>query len=138
MLNFLKSYFLPDNYKLKRNRRKPVKTKTIDNNFDQYIQDSIDSGFTLTHGEPLSENPKNPTFNVEDLKSIWASIPSVTFRKAAIYILLQNYLQPLMENFVLYDRLVYIKENGLNNCSFKKILNEKVSPRCLALVAHKS
>ncbi|CAB3223064.1 unnamed protein product [Arctia plantaginis] len=134
----LQVYASKHNYKLKRNRRKPVKTKTMDNNFDQYVQNSIESGFTLTPTVPLSEDQENPSFNVEDLKSMWANISSVTFKKAAIYILLQNHLQPVMENFVLYDRLVYLKENGVNNCSFKKILNEKISPRCLALVAYKS
>lgn len=77
-------------------------------------------------------------FNREELSTIWREISNdVTLKKAGIFILLQNYLQPVIENFVLYDRIMYLKENGLENCSFKKIFDSKISPRCSALVAIK-
>lgn len=110
----------------------------MDNNFDAYIQDAATNGFTLIKNEfVLSDETEDPRFDFEELKTLWNEVNQTKLKKAGIYITLQNHLQPVLENLVLYDRLVYLKENGVNNCSFKKILDAKTSPRCLALVAYK-
>lgn len=77
-------------------------------------------------------------FNVEELKEMWTNICDlITIRKAAIFILIQRHLQPIFENFILFDRLMYLRENGFNQCYFKKIVDEKISPKCLALIIKK-
>lgn len=127
---------LSDNYKLKRTKRKAVKTKSTNNNFENYIQEAI-TGFVLSENEPKNnDNTVQIDFNLDELREMWSKIDDLTFKKAGIFILLQNYLQPVVENYILCDRLVYLRENGVKSC-FRKILNEKLSPRCLVLIASK-
>uniref|UniRef100_A0A2H1VDH6 SFRICE_005615 n=1 Tax=Spodoptera frugiperda TaxID=7108 RepID=A0A2H1VDH6_SPOFR len=135
----LQEYAFKQNCKLKRKKRKAVKTKNMDKNFETYLQDAVANGFELIKKESSDDSNKveNPTFCVEEIMTLWNSMSKVTFKKAGIFILLQNYLQPVIENFVLYDRLVYLKEKGVKHCEFKKILNVNTSPRCLALLAYK-
>ncbi|KAJ8704418.1 hypothetical protein PYW07_011606 [Mythimna separata] len=135
----LQTFAFKHNCKLKRKKRKAVKTKNMKNNFEVYIEDAATNGFTLIKKEANGDNNKaeNPKFCLEELMTLWHQLTQFTFTKAGIFILLQNYLQPVIENFVLFDRLVYLKENGVKHCEFKKILNVKISPRCLALIANK-
>ncbi|KPJ10607.1 Uncharacterized protein C12orf26-like [Papilio machaon] len=142
----LQIYACKYNYKIKRKKRKAVRVKTILNNFESYAQDACTEGFLF-----MQENLEIDKFNesiiynkpfdakvaVEELNSIWHDLSPVTFKKAAIFILLQNQLQPIIENFILLDRIVYLKENGLLNTTCRKIVNANISPRCLALYAHK-
>lgn len=134
-----------DNCKLKRNKRKAVKTKTINRNFETYLKDAC-NGFRLILNEPVcledkddSSEVKLSNFELDELRSIWQEIESsMVMTKAAIFILLQNHLQPVIENLILYDRLVYLREKGVNNCRLKKVVNERISPRCMALLACKN
>lgn len=139
LIKCLYFFLFLDNCKLKRNKRKAVKTKSTNNDFLNYLQDAV-IGFTLIDNQ-LSTSEQNEqhttNFDSEELNSIWRGLSSSIFKKAAVFVLLQNYLQPVIENFILYDRLVYLKENGLNNCTFKKIFDANISPRCLALLAYK-
>lgn len=131
-------FYFTDNCKLKRKKRKAVKTKNMKNNFEAYIEDATTNGFTLIKNESSDNenNVENPTFCLEELMALWNQLTQLTFKKAGTFIILQNYLQPVIENFVLYDRLVYLKEKGVRHCEFKRILNVKTSPRCLALLAY--
>lgn len=132
---------------LKRRHRKAVKTKKIENDFESYINQAC-KGFELSCKYLLCSSKIENTrprkcecelkFDFEELRNLWREFSNeCTFKKAAIFILIQLHLQPVFENFVLYDRLVYVKEQGLANCKIKKILNEAVSPRCFALLASK-
>ena len=127
-----------DNCRIKRNKRKAVRLKTMENNFDDYIEDAK-LGFTLINNsnDNLINEKKEISFCTEELVEIWRQISEVMRKKAAVFILLQNYLQPVFENFVLFDRIVYLQEKGVNNCKFNKIVNENISPRNLALLAQK-
>lgn len=119
-----------------------MKTKVLNNDFNGYIQDAA-HGFTLVNNVEINEEENSTKiakieFDHEELSKIWReSSNEVTLKKAGIFILLQNYLQPVIENFVLYDRIMYMRENGVENCRFEKIFNSKLSPRCLALLAFK-
>ncbi|CAH2269140.1 jg23022 [Pararge aegeria aegeria] len=137
----LQVYANEHNCKLKRNKRKAVRLKTLDNNFEAYAADAV-NGFKLFLNKSGQEsqvvsNNFERNIIIEDLISIWRQIPQLTFKKSAVFVLLQNSMQPAFENFVLYDRLVYLQEKGIEKCMFKKIVNEKISPRCLALIAQK-
>ncbi|XP_031770315.2 methyltransferase-like protein 25B [Galleria mellonella] len=130
----LQLYANTHNCQLRRNKRKAVKMKSVDKNFETYIQDASE-GYTLipntcSDNENDDKNPESAKqFDFEKLREIWRqNCSDVTFKKAAIFVLLQKYLQPVLENFILYDRLVYLKEKGLMNCKFKKIFNEKDLP----------
>ncbi|KAI8441297.1 hypothetical protein MSG28_014925, partial [Choristoneura fumiferana] len=126
----LQLYASKHNCKLKRNTRKAVKTKTMNRNFETYIQDAC-NGFRLILNEPVclenredSSDIKFSNFELDELRSIWQEIESsLVLKKAAIFILLQNYLQPVIENLILYDRLVYLREKGLKNCKLKKLIH---------------
>ncbi|XP_061726783.1 uncharacterized protein LOC133532225 isoform X1 [Cydia pomonella] len=133
------------NCKLRRNKRKAVKTKSMDRNFETYIQDAC-TGFRLSHNSgpnTLKDKVDSPeagdlSIDLDQLRSIWKdNSSSMVQKKVAIFILIQNCLQPVIENLILYDRIVYLKEKGLKNCQFKRIVNERISPRCLALLACK-
>lgn len=136
-----------DNYKIKRKKRKAVRVKTVQNNFESYAKDACTDGFLFIEENLEIDNFNessifyNKSFNakaaVEELITIWRDLPPVTFKKAAIFISLQNHLQPIIENFILLDRIVYLRENGLLNTTCRKIVNANISPRCLALFAHK-
>lgn len=122
--------------KVVRNRRKPIHTKTLDNDFSKYAECAVKDGFTMIPNS--NQNSDNIDFDKEELTHLWNKMAPMARKKAGIYIILQNYLQPIIENFVLYDRLLYLRENDIRNCKFQKILNEKISPRCLVLVAYKN
>nr|XP_034838375.1 methyltransferase-like protein 25 [Maniola hyperantus] len=136
----LQVYASKHNCKLRRTKRKAVRLKTLENNFEAYVANAA-KGFKLIRNQNEEKICATKDFEEkidnEELFSIWRQITRVTFKKAAIFVLLQNCMQPVFENFVLYDRLVYLHENGIENCRFKKIVNETISPRCLALVACK-
>lgn len=50
---------------------------------------------------------------------------------------LQIAIQNISENLILFDRKIYLNESNKIKCDFYKITNDRVSPRCLALVAIK-
>ncbi|XP_037295747.1 protein RRNAD1-like [Manduca sexta] len=133
----LQLYAYKHSCRLKRNKRKAVNVKSMDNNFESYIQDACTQGFTLIPNTPCVENDEQPDFNFAELLAIWRQMSVMIFKKAAILIHLQNLLQPIFENFVLYDRITYLKENGVVNCTIRKIFDVNMSPRCLALIAYK-
>ncbi|XP_052742792.1 methyltransferase-like protein 25B isoform X2 [Bicyclus anynana] len=129
----LQVYAREHNCRLKRNKRKAVRLKSLENNFEAYVADAV-NGFKLIHNENAQTEEK---IVKDDLLLIWRQITPLTFKKAAMFVLLQNCMQPVFENFVLYDRLIYLKENGVDQCIFKKTVNDKISPRSLALLARK-
>ncbi|CAG9573618.1 unnamed protein product [Danaus chrysippus] len=131
----LQVYAFKNNLILKRTKRKAVRLKSVKNNFEDYVQDAL-TGYQLIRGNG-SNNTENINFDVEEIISIWRELPELTFKKAAIFVLLQNYLQPVFENFILYDRLIYLQERGILSCKYKKIVDNNISPRCLALIVKK-
>lgn len=50
---------------------------------------------------------------------------------------LQALMQPLCENFVLLDGVVFLREQGMRDCFVEKVTDEGLSPRCHALIAVK-
>lgn len=49
---------------------------------------------------------------------------------------LQATIQSVCENLVLLDRVVFLKEKGVD-CCVQKVTDDRMSPRCYALVATK-
>lgn len=130
-------------FKLIRKKRKPVNTKMLAFNFNSYIQKaSIHFALSCNNQYCNTSNEEDTCqcdikFNIDEVKAMWREFcDESTFRKAAIFILLQRHLQPLFENVILYDRRAYLQERGFN-CYFKKVVDDKISPRCLALVVKK-
>ncbi|CAG9794132.1 unnamed protein product [Diatraea saccharalis] len=130
---------------IKRNKRKAVRMKGK-KDFETYIQDAVNTGYSLipkpNPADIQQETCKNDEivngFNMDELRRLWWKISQgPLFKKAGIYILMQEYMQPIVENFILLDRLLFLKENGIEKCWYKKIFNQIVSPRCLALIAVK-
>ncbi|CAK1548770.1 unnamed protein product [Leptosia nina] len=131
----LQLYAHQRNLVLKRKKRKAVRFNTSQNDFSSYLKNAADHGFYLTHKD--NSDSGTPVFNREELLLSWRRHSRDTFKRAAVFIALQNRLQSVFENFILYDRLLYLRENGIHNCVFKRIVNEKISPRSLALIARK-
>ncbi|XP_028164941.1 protein RRNAD1-like [Ostrinia furnacalis] len=142
----LQLYAFTNKCKVSRNRRKAVKVKKCDT-FEDYITQAATEGFTLVpnlpiYGDmPISDEDEHHqrinNFDLDKLRALWQSYPQLKFKKAAVYILMQNLMQPVVENFLLYDRLLYLKEMGVQNCEHRKFFNEGQSPRCIALIAAK-
>ncbi|CAG4964178.1 unnamed protein product [Colias eurytheme] len=133
----LQVYASRHNCLLKRKKRKAVRLKSKHNDFDAYAEDAVDNGFFLIRNSQDEHDNTEPVFDPSELSKIWRHISEVTFKKTAIFIFLQNLMQPVFENFVLYDRLLYLKENGIEKCEIKRIVDECISPRCSALIAKK-
>lgn len=52
-------------------------------------------------------------------------------------IVLQVLLQPVAEALILVDRVVYLRENGID-ASLQQIFDDRISPRCFVTLAEKS
>ncbi|XP_041986865.1 protein RRNAD1-like isoform X2 [Aricia agestis] len=126
------------NCKLKRRKRKGVRVRSVENDFEMYVQ-HVAAGFSLVPADAdhASSADAELEFSTDELISMWSEISYIYTKRAAIFILLQNYLQPMFENVVLYDRLCYLRENGVESM-YKRILNNSISPRCLCLIAFKN
>jgi len=48
---------------------------------------------------------------------------------------LRRALAPVVENLVLLDRLLFLKESGLVNSALVPLFDPAISPRCLGLFA---
>lgn len=105
------------------------------NNFENYIQNACQGFIMIKNNTSDSETVQ---LDLDELRLTWQQITNcLTVKKAGIFIYLQNYIQDLVENLILYDRLMFLRENGIEKCGYKKILDDTVSPRALALVAYK-
>ncbi|KAL4710347.1 hypothetical protein ACJJTC_003744 [Scirpophaga incertulas] len=137
----LQVYARKHNFTIHRKKRKAVKLKKY-NDFDSYLIEAATNGFKLT---PISEsrsysNDDKTTnnFNLDEIRLLWREFSEdMTFMKAAIFILMQSKLQLLVENFVMLDRLVFLRERGVMKCSYKKVYAAEASARCLVLMAVK-
>ncbi|RVE48743.1 hypothetical protein evm_006517 [Chilo suppressalis] len=139
----LELYAQKNGFIIKRNKRKAVRLKDK-RDFECYILDAATHGYSLTPKDKRTPQDTNKTdeiinnFNMAELRQLWRDISQgPLLKKAGVYILMQEYMQPIVENYVLLDRLLFLKENGIKNCWYKKIFNQHISPRCLALVAVK-
>jgi len=56
---------------------------------------------------------------------------------AEIMTVLQMAVQGVAESFILADRAAYLQEHGVPSVEIVKVMDDNVSPRCLALVARK-
>lgn len=59
------------------------------------------------------------------------------FSSLETLIVLQILLQPVAEALILFDRMTFLKENGVAKVSLKKIFDDRISPRCFVTVAEK-
>nr|CAB3265791.1 protein RRNAD1-like [Phallusia mammillata] len=64
----------------------------------------------------------------ESLLSQWVHV--------VIYFCLCLMVAPTVESIILLDRMIYLKEHGLN-CEIKSLFEPKLSPRCFAIIASK-
>lgn len=71
----------------------------------------------------------------EDVKDKWLMYRDKLYL-IEILTSLQISIQNVSENFILFDRKIYLNENDVK-CDIFKITNDRISPRCLALVAVK-
>ncbi|XP_050679207.1 methyltransferase-like protein 25B isoform X2 [Leptidea sinapis] len=134
----LQVFAVKNKFTLKRKKRKAVRLKTIDNNFECYVRNALNGYSFVSNSGMENMQAEGATIpNIEELSVIWRENTKSTFKKAAIFILLQNAMQPVFENFFLYDRLLYLHENNIRDCEFKKIVSHRISPRCLALIVRK-
>jgi len=56
---------------------------------------------------------------------------------AEIVTVLQMAVQGVAESFVLADRAAYLQEHAVSSVDIVQVMDDHVSPRCLALVARK-
>lgn len=127
-----------------------MNTKAAHHDFESYMQ-QLDDGFYLTCNTSPCPSEHNSfayakdtrcrcelEFDFEELRQLWREHSQAnSMLKTAIVLLLQFRLQPVLENLILLDRIVYLNEKGLTDCRVKKIFDDQISPRCYALVAVK-
>jgi hypothetical protein len=134
--------FVSDQLKIQRTRRKAVRLRDR-NSFESYMTVAAERAYCLT-----SKTGKMPVFpvgaevinnfNLDEIRGIWRELSQdLTFQKTGVFLLMQGALQRVMENFILLDRLLYFRENGIKDCCYKKLFEEEESPRCFALIARK-
>ncbi|CAF1277236.1 unnamed protein product, partial [Didymodactylos carnosus] len=86
-------------------------------------------------------------YHLEHRKQVYVKSDSMTFddychlaiqhlKRLLFFTILQCLLQPVLELFVLNDRLVYLLENNLN-AKLCQIFDETISPRCWCLISEK-
>ena len=51
--------------------------------------------------------------------------------------IIQALLQPVAEALILIDRILFLRENGIDNASLQQIFDDRISPRCFVTIAHK-
>jgi hypothetical protein len=56
---------------------------------------------------------------------------------AEIVTVLQMAVQGVAESFILADRAAYLQEQAVSSVDIVQVMDDHVSPRCLALVARK-
>lgn len=78
-------------------------------------------------------------FDTVEINNLWNNLSKADFKAATLFIVLQDSLQGLCENIILVDKLAYISEfrHIVQDFRFVKVTDDKISPRCLALVASK-
>lgn len=57
-------------------------------------------------------------------------------RLVELLLTLQATIQRVCENLVLLDRVMFLREKGID-CCVRKVTDDRISPRCYALVATK-
>jgi len=51
--------------------------------------------------------------------------------------IIQALLQPVAEALILIDRILFLRENGIDNASLQQIFDDRISPRCFVTIAHR-
>lgn len=90
------------------------------------------NGFQLQTSELSSSSVRSK------VAALWALHASAR-RLAELFTGLQTMVQPITEQLVICDRSRYLEEMGVENvfCDVVKILDESISPRCIAITSKK-
>ncbi|XP_059352197.1 methyltransferase-like protein 25B isoform X2 [Daphnia carinata] len=111
---------------LLKQHRKPVKMQKTSVGFEEYVDQAIQA-FSL---------PGQIADHRQKLLDIYYSNARLLPALETL-IVLQVLLQPVAEALILVDRVVYLRENGIN-ASLQQIFDDRISPRCFVTLAEKS
>uniref|UniRef100_A0A1Y1MHR6 Methyltransferase domain-containing protein n=1 Tax=Photinus pyralis TaxID=7054 RepID=A0A1Y1MHR6_PHOPY len=120
------------NYTVRRLKRKSGKGNDSNYTMDAYVSNLKITHKLVTSGGTDAEIDSN--FTAKMLEK-WAEYKEKCYL-VEILTALQTAIQSICENIVLLDRAQSLKENGIN-CDVYQITNDRISPRCHALLANK-
>jgi hypothetical protein len=117
---------------LKKKYRRGVR-KTSRSTFDSFMDDALKRYRFVAK---TTENHCEHSPVLSKLSELWNQ------HKAYCHLVeivtgLQMAVQGVAESFILADRAAYLQEHAVPSVDVVKVMNDCVSPRCLALVARK-
>ncbi|XP_075219178.1 methyltransferase-like protein 25B [Lycorma delicatula] len=120
----------------KRHRRGVNKNSCV--NFTSFVKDVMERFDFIDSSSNQVIDRNNATYkNISDnLKPLWNEYKD-SLLLIEIVLILQMSMQSLVEAFVLLDVLSFLKENNVENLQVAKLVDNKISPRYIALIASK-
>ena len=123
--------FLSENYQVRRLKRKSGKLKQADGHtepFETYLA-------ALKHTHALIGGEITDHQFLDKMREKWTQHKRDAHLVEALAAF-QAAMQSICENVVLLDRVMFLKERGIE-CFVVKVTDQGISPRCHALVAVK-
>lgn len=117
---------------LKKKCRRAVR-KTSRSTFDSFMDDALKRYRFIA--KATENHCDHPTILCK-VSELW-NHHKASCHLAEIVTGLQMAVQGVAESFILADRAAYLQEHAVPSVDIVKVMNDCVSPRCLALVARK-
>ncbi|PNF14280.1 hypothetical protein B7P43_G07094 [Cryptotermes secundus] len=128
----LQLYAHDEDLVLKKKCRRAVR-KTSRSTFDSFMDDALKRYRFVSK---TSENHYDHSTSLCKVSELW-NHHKASCHLAEIVTGLQMAVQGVAESFILADRAAYLQEHAVPSVEIVKVMNDCVSPRCLALVARK-
>jgi hypothetical protein len=117
---------------LKKKCRRAVR-KTSCSTFDSFMDDAL-KRFRFV--AKTAENNFEHSSILCELSELWNQ-HKASCQLVEVVTGLQMAVQAVAESFILADRAACLQEHAVSSVQIVKVMNDCVSPRCLALVARK-
>jgi hypothetical protein len=124
--------FITENLLLKKKYRRGVK-KTNRSTFESFMDDALKRYKFVAN---INTSHCDSSTILCQVAELWHHHES-SCRLAEVVTVLQMVVQGVAESFILADRAAYLQEQSVSSVEIVKVMDDKVSPRCLALVARK-
>jgi hypothetical protein len=117
---------------LKKKRRHGVR-KSNRSTFESFMDDALKRYEFVAK---TNESHYDSSTILCQVAKLWQHYQS-SCQAAEIVTVLQMAVQGVAESFILADRAAYLQEQAVSSVDIVQVMDDHVSPRCLALVARK-
>jgi hypothetical protein len=122
---------MTENLVLKKKHRRGVR-KSNRSTFDSFIDDALKRyEFVGANG-----NEYDSSTILCQVAELWHHYKA-SCHAAEIVTALQMAVQGVAESFVVADQVAYLQEHAVSSVDIVQVMDDNVSPRCLALIARK-